>query len=247
MAGLRETASAFFTFFSVVLLSQYIAVTFAMTCVAAARDFSAASLIANMGYTVQSMACGFFIQSNSIPVYVRWLKWTAYVYYAFGALCANEFVGQFYDCPYEGGESNPACTNYTGAYIMSSLGFPQVWITEPIGIMVAFAIGFYFLAWVGLRFRRVEMTIARQRTPDVDLSAGKEKMTARSAAEVSTSCLRICEISTYSIVLISPRSELLTSHSINLHLTWTKGHSGGKVCLPRLSCILSLRPFKPEC
>lgn len=94
-----------------------------MTCVAASRNFAQASLIANMGYTVQSMACGFFIQSNAMPVYVRWLKWTAYVFYAFGALCANEFVGSFYDCPYEGGESNPLCTNYTGAYIMVSIAF----------------------------------------------------------------------------------------------------------------------------
>lgn len=186
MSGLRPEATAFFTFFSIVLISQYIAVTFAMTCIAAARDFSPAALIANMAYTIQSFACGFFIQSNTIPVYVRWLKWTAYVYYGFGALCANEFVGQFYDCPYEGGESNPACTNYTGAYIMSSLGFPEKWIVTPIVVMVAFVVGFYFLAWVGLRYKRVEMTIARQRNQDVDLSAGKEKMTVRSAADVRT-------------------------------------------------------------
>jgi ABC-type multidrug transport system ATPase subunit len=79
MAGFRADPSQFFIFFSVVLLCQYIAVCFAMTCVAVSRNFSEASLIANMGYTIQSMACGFFIQSNSMPVYVRWLKWTAYV------------------------------------------------------------------------------------------------------------------------------------------------------------------------
>lgn len=186
MAGLRAEASSFLTFFSIVLLAQYIAVTFAMTCVAAARDFSPAALIANLGYTIQSMACGFFIQSNTIPVYVRWLKWTAYVYYAFGALCANEFVGQFYDCPYKGGEANPACANYTGSYIMSSLGFPEDWIVRPIIVLVAFVIGFYFLAWVGLRFKRVEMSIARQRGHDTDLSAGKEKMTVRTATEART-------------------------------------------------------------
>ena len=186
MADLRYEASAFFTFFSVVLLAQYIAVTYAMTCIAAARDFSPAALIANLGYTVQSMACGFFIQSNTIPVYVRWLKWTAYVYYAFGALCANEFVGSFYDCPYPGGEANPACVNYTGAYIMSSLGFPENWVVRPIIILVAFVLMFYTCAWIGLRFIRVEMSIARQRGQDTDLSAGKEKMTARSAAETRT-------------------------------------------------------------
>jgi ABC-type multidrug transport system ATPase subunit len=216
MSGLRPEASAFFVFFAVVLLcmylkllsperhtcgkcldctdaaiAHYIAVTFATTCIAASRNFASASLIANMGYTIQSFACGFFIQSNTIPIYVRWLKWTAYVYYSFGALCDNEFVGQFYDCPLEGGESNPACTNYTGAYIMNSLGFPGNWRWRPIIILVGFIVMFYSLAGVGFKYIKVEMSIARQRTPDIDLSAGKEKMTARTTEEVRTVDIRL--------------------------------------------------------
>ncbi|ESZ90351.1 ABC transporter [Sclerotinia borealis F-4128] len=186
MAGFRSDGSTFLTFFAIVLLCQYIAVTFAMTCIAASRNFPGASLIANMGYTVQSFACGFFIQSNSIPVYVRWLKWTAYVFYAFGALCSNEFVGQFYDCPYEGGESNPQCVEYTGAFVIDSLGFPDNWIVRPIIFLLCYSIMFYILAGIGLRFIKVEMTIARARGSDADFSAGKEKMTVRSAAEVRT-------------------------------------------------------------
>lgn len=186
MAGFRADASTFFTFFSVVLLCQYIAVTYATTCIAAARSFASASLIANLGYTVQSMACGFFIQTSTIPVYMRWLKWTAYVYYAFGALCANEFVGQFYDCPLEGGESNPACAQYTGSYIMASLGFPHDWVVRPIIILVSFVVMFYSLAGIGLKYKKVEMDIARARAQDTDLSAGKEKMAAGPAGEVRT-------------------------------------------------------------
>lgn len=186
MAGFRADGSTFLTFFSIVLLNQYIAVTFATTCIAAARSFPSASLIANLGYTVQAMACGFFIQSNTIPVYVRWLKWTAYVYYAFGALCANEFVGQFYACPLEGGESNPACAQYTGSYIMASLGFPNDWVVRPIIVLLAFVIMFYTLAGMGLKYMKIEVGIAKARSQDEDLSAGKEKMTARSAEEVRT-------------------------------------------------------------
>jgi ABC-type multidrug transport system ATPase subunit len=186
MAGFRADGSTFLTFFSIVLLNQYIAVTFATTCIAAARSFPSASLIANLGYTVQAMACGFFIQSNTIPVYVRWLKWTAYVYYAFGALCANEFVGQFYACPLEGGESNPACAQYTGSYIMASLGFPNDWVVRPIVVLLAFVIMFYTLAGVGLKYIKIEVGIAKARSQDEDLSAGKEKMTARLAEEVRT-------------------------------------------------------------
>jgi ABC-type multidrug transport system ATPase subunit len=186
MAGFRADGSTFLTFFSIVLLNQYIAVTFATTCIAAARSFPSASLIANLGYTVQAMACGFFIQSNTIPVYVRWLKWTAYVYYALGALCANEFVGQFYACPLEGGESNPACAQYTGSYIMASLGFPNDWVVRPIIVLLAFVIMFYTLAGIGLKHMKIEVGIAKARSQDEDLSAGKEKMTSRLAEEVRT-------------------------------------------------------------
>lgn len=186
MAGFRDDASTFLTFFAVVLLCQYIAVTYATTCVAASRNFAGASLIANMGYTIQSMACGFFIQSNTIPVYVRWLKWTAYVFYAFGALISNEFTGQFYDCPLEGGESNPACSQYTGAYVIASLGFPGNWVWRPIVILVAFVVMFYTLAGVGLKYIKVDVGISQARKSDTDFSAGKEKMTARSTEEART-------------------------------------------------------------
>lgn len=186
MAGFRADAPTFLQFFAIVLLSQYIAVLYAMTCVAAVRDFAGASLVANMGYTIQTMSCGFFIQSNTIPVYVRWLKWTGYLFYSFGALCANEFVGQFYDCPIPGGESNPACGQYTGQYIMNSLGFPGNWVVRPIIVLLAYVVMFSILAWVGYKYVRVEMSIARARSTDVDLSAGKEKMAARSVEEART-------------------------------------------------------------
>ena len=74
MCGFRAEVSQFFTFFAVTLLLQYIAVTFATLCVATSRNFAGASLIANMGYTIQSLGCGYFVQSNQIPGYMRWLK-----------------------------------------------------------------------------------------------------------------------------------------------------------------------------
>ncbi|KAI1505179.1 ABC transporter [Biscogniauxia marginata] len=184
MAGFDRDATQFFIFFSIILLNHYIAITLAVSAVAAVRNFPGASLIANLVYTLQSMACGYFIQSNTIPIYVRWTKYITYTYYAFGALCGNEFEGSFYDCPLEGGESNPACTQYTGQYIMDSLGFPRNWVTRPIIAMLGFVALFLLTSWIGLAFLKVEMTIARARAADTDLSAGKEKMTARSIHEV---------------------------------------------------------------
>ena len=74
MVGFRPLASQFFIFFAVTLLTHYIAVNYATLCVAISRNFAGASFIANMGYTLQSLGCGYFVQANQIPIWVRWLK-----------------------------------------------------------------------------------------------------------------------------------------------------------------------------
>ncbi|KAI8239729.1 putative ABC transporter ATP-binding protein/permease [Colletotrichum sp. SAR 10_96] len=186
MAGFDNDATQFFTFFAITLISHYIAVTCAMTCVTASRNFPGASLIANMVFTLQSMACGYFIQSNTIPVYVRWLKWITYQFYGFGAYCGNEFTNALYDCPFEGGFSNPECNQYTGNFVMNSLGFPPNWTWRPIVIMASFVVFFCLISAFGLQFIKQEMTIARARVSDTDLSAGKEKMKVRSISEMRT-------------------------------------------------------------
>jgi ABC-type multidrug transport system ATPase subunit len=191
MAGFRPDGPEFLTFFAVILLQQYIAVCFATTCIAISRNFAGASLIANLAYTLQSMACGYFIQSNTIPIYVRWTKWTTWVFYAFGALCANEFTDHFYDCPVEGGASNPACKEYTGQYILDSLGFPGDWVWRPILALFGFAIVFYLGAGLLLRFWSADIALARARPSDSDDSAGKEQMIAKSSEEVRAITIRL--------------------------------------------------------
>ncbi|KAI0148654.1 P-loop containing nucleoside triphosphate hydrolase protein [Xylariaceae sp. FL1272] len=184
LAGFDRDAGKFFTFFAVLLVNHYISVTLAMACIAATRSFPNASLIANLAYTLQTFACGYFIQNNTIPVYVRWTKYISYAYYSFGALCGNEFEGSFYDCPSQGGASSPECLQYTGRYILDSLGFPHNWIARPIAIMVAFVALFFISSWIGLAFLKAEITIARPRVQTPDHSTGKEKMTAISIDEV---------------------------------------------------------------
>ncbi|KAL2753166.1 hypothetical protein ACRALDRAFT_1052184 [Sodiomyces alcalophilus JCM 7366] len=186
MAGFDRDVNQFFVFFAITLLNHYIAMTCAMACITAVRHFPGASLMANLVYTMQSMACGMFVQAESIPVYVRWLKYITYTYYAFSAYCGNEFEGAFYDCPLPGGRANPACNQYTGEFVMESLGFPDNWVWRPILVLVAFVLFFSILSAIGLQFIPVTMTIARARSSDTDLSAGKEKITAKAISEVRT-------------------------------------------------------------
>lgn len=191
MCGFRADGEQFLTFSSVVLLLQYIAVCFAMTCIAVSRHFAGASLVANLAYTLQSMGCGYFIQSNTIPIYVRWTKWVCYLFYAFGALSANEFTGQFYDCPLEGGMSNPACKEYTGQFILDSLGFPNNWVWRPMLALTGYVIAFYIGAGFIFKFWSAEIVMARARPSNVDASAGKEKMAEPTPGDVRTVTIRL--------------------------------------------------------
>ncbi|KAE8380034.1 P-loop containing nucleoside triphosphate hydrolase protein [Aspergillus bertholletiae] len=190
MVGYRLDVGQFFIFLVLTILTHYTAMTFAAVSISIARSFPGASLVGNLSFTVQSFACGYFVQSNQIPVYTRWLKWVSYTFYIFGALCANEFIGpngppegQFYDCPYSDDPDNPACTQYTGRYIMESLAFPPNWIWRPIVIIVAFIVGHYLLAGILLHYNHFAVDIAQARKSDKDRSAGTEKMAVRPAEE----------------------------------------------------------------
>lgn len=190
MAGFDPDPAQFLVFFGITLLTHYIAVCFATLCVGISRDFAGSSLIANLAYTLQTMACGFFVNSGSIPVYTRWLKYAAYGFYSFSGMAANEFIspnggpfGKFYDCPFSHDPADPECKEYTGRFVMESLGFhPSIW--RPPVILLAFLVGFYILSALALQLIRVDVEMAKARKGDeVDHAAGKEKITARSPQE----------------------------------------------------------------
>ena len=198
MVGFDPEAAQFFVFFSVTLLTHYISICLATVCVGVSREFAGATLVANLAFTLQSMACGYFVNSQSIPVYTRWLKYAAYVFWGFSGLAANEFIspgggqyGAFYDCPYSQDPADLRCKEYTGRFILDSLGFsPSIW--QPPVILLGFAVGFYLLAGILLQFRRVEIELAKARKGDeIDHAAGKEKIKARSAEETRTVTVRL--------------------------------------------------------
>lgn len=190
MVGYRLDAAQFFIFLALTVLTHYVAVTFAALAIGITRNFPGASLVGNLCFTLQSFACGYFVQANQIPVYVKWLKWCAYTFYIFGAQCANEFIGvsgseigHFYDCPHSDNPEDPACKQYTGRYVMNSLGLPSNWIWRPIVVIVAFIIGHYLVAGLLLQYNRFAIDIAQARKTEGDPSSGKAKIAIRPCQE----------------------------------------------------------------
>lgn len=191
MAGYRREVNTFFVFLGINILTHYISMTVAAVAIGVSRNFAGASVVSNLTFTLQTFACGFFVQANQIPVYVRWLKWIAYSFYIFGALCANEFIGvngpeygQFYDCPYSDDPLDPACKQYTGRFIMRSLGLPDNWIWRPCVILTAFIFCFLILSGLLLQYNKFALGMAQARKNEGDQSSAHKQPETRPTQEV---------------------------------------------------------------
>lgn len=75
MVGFWNDLASFRIFLTVSVASHYSAVTLACLCVALSRDFAVSSLIANLCFTIQFLSCGWVVQAEQLPVYLKWLRW----------------------------------------------------------------------------------------------------------------------------------------------------------------------------
>ncbi|KAK0217090.1 P-loop containing nucleoside triphosphate hydrolase protein [Armillaria fumosa] len=162
MIGLAPSATRFLYYFIIILLVHYASLTFAGLSVSISRDFALSTLLTNLAFAVHTHVCGFFLQADSIPVYLRWAKWTSHLFYGFTALVDNEFKDRNFDCPLDDSDphSTTDCNTYRGNYIIESFAVPsQNWSTMPIIAILSF-IAFYSLAQILiLRLFAVNSTI----------------------------------------------------------------------------------------
>ncbi len=192
MFGLRNSSPKyFFIYFANNFLNHLTSMCLAMMSTSISNNFAQASLVANLAFTLQSMACGFFVNSNHMPVYVRWTKYIAYIYYGLGVSLSNQFDGYFGSCPY-GDELNPNCEQYTGSFIIKSFAFPVTWIKLPICIVFAWGLGFYIVSGIIFSINKVDVTMAKRHKSNIennpvlseDEKGGKAKAMSAPGAEI---------------------------------------------------------------
>lgn len=169
MFGLEPKASKFFVQFAVNFLAQMSCSALAMLSVAVSRDYSKASLVGNLSFTVLSMGCGFFVNAKAMPVYIRWTKYIAFTWYGFGALLSNTFTDEF--CT---GDDLSTCM---GNEIIESYGFNRNWRTVPLVILFCWVVGITAVGLLILYIKKVDITLQNEiksKGKKTDAS-GKEK------------------------------------------------------------------------
>lgn len=154
-------ASYFGIYLVITMLAGFIAMSSAMFCFAIGSDFAISALISNVMYQLQNSGCGYFVNSATMPVYVRWVKYLAYFWYGFGALVSNQYTDWEGVCEYPKGDAR--CLELTGNYQLKELGYPQNWIAAPIGYLIAWYIGFNLMTCVALKMRNYDVAVAKKR------------------------------------------------------------------------------------
>ncbi|AOA63141.1 Putative ABC transporter [Komagataella phaffii CBS 7435] len=184
MFGLRtDSPRHFFIYFAAVYIAHLVSMCFAMACVSISREYALASLMANLNFTLQSMACGYLANSRVIPVYVRWTKYIAYLWYGYGAVISNQFTGFRGECFQDTSQPNidEVCAAYYGNNIIRNLGFWPNFIALPLCVEVAMAFGFYLFAGLMLTYKTKSRSALSQ-----EVSSSSKRKSLKSSTQDAT-------------------------------------------------------------
>ena len=96
---------------------------------------------------------GFYVNVQRIPVFVRWVRYTSFMYWGFGGMVINEFGGRNISCADvdHDGEFGAPCP-FDGTLIVTNLGYDENSVGGSIGMLLALALAFRLSAYLCLRF-----------------------------------------------------------------------------------------------
>ncbi|KAM9912391.1 hypothetical protein OXX69_002599 [Metschnikowia pulcherrima] len=148
-------------YFAITLIVIICGLSLALLCFALASSFAISLMIVNVVYQLQNSGCGYFVNASTMPVYVHWVKYIAFFWYAFGGLTSNQYTNWTGNCPYAAGSNE--CLEYTGNYQLDVLGFPKSWAGPAIGYLVAWMIGFNVMTMLAFHYKSYEVEIAKKK------------------------------------------------------------------------------------
>ncbi|XP_010676075.2 ABC transporter G family member 26 isoform X2 [Beta vulgaris subsp. vulgaris] len=145
MAGFKRTIECFFLTLFAILLIAFTSQGAGELFGAAVLSIKRSGMIASLILMLFLLTGGYYVQH--IPKFMRWLKYTSFMYYGFRLLLKVQYSGdQLYECESRGGcrhlQSSPSfdTVNLNG-------GLQEVWI------LLAMAVGYRLLAYISLRRR----------------------------------------------------------------------------------------------
>jgi ABC-type transport system involved in multi-copper enzyme maturation permease subunit len=164
VANLRNGMDHFFIYAGLLCLEYFVGISLGMLISALIRNVEMAPRVAPAFVILFLMFSGFFLNDESVPVYMIWLKHISFIRYTFQGLVVNEFKGaefpegcEFTNTTTMSGEvAGPPPRCATGDDVLDQLSFGEVelWFVVMMNLIIGFV--FHFLAYSILSARQVK-------------------------------------------------------------------------------------------
>ena len=152
LAGLRSGTDHFFIFFGVIALELQCAVALGMLISALLPSVEAAPQLAPLVVVLFLTFSGYFLNEDSIPDWIGWMKHISFIRYAFQAFMINEFRGNEFECEFSDGTPADVCLD--GDAYLARLNFDDDTIGACVALLVTLAVVLNGLAYAVLVLRR---------------------------------------------------------------------------------------------
>ncbi|KAJ8900802.1 hypothetical protein NDN08_000102 [Rhodosorus marinus] len=154
LVGLNPNIDRFFVYLLLLVTNVLVAQSFGLAISVAVMNVQKATVLASVVMLASLMVAGFYVATENLPSWIRWVQYLSFVVYSFAALMLNEFNGQTYTCntpPDPPTEFQLGCPIedvyvYETYDLTFNLGVWGNW-----GIMIAWIAGLRLLAYVFLR------------------------------------------------------------------------------------------------
>jgi len=146
MTGLNTSPERFFTFWSVMLISNLMGTSFGLLISTIIKNTQRAVALSSVLLLSMMLLGGFFAASATIPVWISWVQWISFIKYSYEALLINEFASNEHYTP-----SNPSKYSerpITGTAILDKAGvMTELWwdVLVLVGMIVVARLVAYFI------------------------------------------------------------------------------------------------------
>lgn len=184
--GLNPEPARFANFVAIILCEVLAAQAVGMV-MATGMPIGAALALGPACITVFTLFGGIFLNMDSIPTGAGWIRWIDFLYYAFSALCANEFDDP--DARFACAPGADARCLPDGRAVLELYSFEDVTVGTQIAAQLALAAGLQCLAYALLvrgtsRFLPLRMRSERDRESERDGDDGSAEQEGTSVAGV---------------------------------------------------------------
>jgi ABC-type multidrug transport system ATPase subunit/ABC-type multidrug transport system permease subunit len=143
--GLNPTISAFFIFYAFSVLITLAGQAIGTSVAVGPKNEKIALALMPMVNILLTMFSGFYINSDSLPVALSWIKYISHMYYGFMGFAVNEFKGR-------AGWTGPNGFPVSGDQILTAYGLGDNTMSEAIVGLCALIVGYNLLTYIILHF-----------------------------------------------------------------------------------------------